>query len=316
MPTVSVIVPNYNHLRHLPARLESIRAQTFRDFEVILLDDASTDGSREWLEAQAGDLGARCHFSDTNSGSPFHQWNRGLAMASGEYVWIAESDDWAEPGFLAEMVGRLTSDPALMLAYCRSLAVDADGRELPGRLPGLYATERWQADFTADGREECARYLVRQNTIPNASAVVFRRQALLDAGGAEAGMRYCGDWITWARLVSRGRLSFCARPLAWFRMHGGSLGSRSLGSGIFHRESAAVVAELLRDHAVEPDVRVQALQARVGAWMAHCWENPREFFSRDSAMVRRTLRSVDPGFGVRCLKSALFTAWSSMRRAG
>ena len=100
MPTVSVVVPNYNHGRFLPQRIDSILGQTFQDFELILLDDCSTDNSRMILSSYAGDPRVRIEFNSANSGSPFKQWNKGVRLARGEYVWIAESDDYAEPRFL------------------------------------------------------------------------------------------------------------------------------------------------------------------------------------------------------------------------
>ena len=96
MPTVSVIVPNYNHARYLRQRIESVLGQTYQDFEVILLDDCSTDESRSVLGEYAKDPRVRIEFNEKNSGSTFKQWNKGVRLARGEYIWIAESDDYAD----------------------------------------------------------------------------------------------------------------------------------------------------------------------------------------------------------------------------
>src|SRR5215469_12732659 len=103
MPTVSVIVPNYNHARYLRQRIESVLGQKYQDFEVILLDDCSTDNSREILESYRNDPKVRVVFNATNSGNVFKQWNKGVRMAGGRYVWIAESDDYADAGFLSRL---------------------------------------------------------------------------------------------------------------------------------------------------------------------------------------------------------------------
>ena len=97
---VSIIVPNYNHARFLPERLNSIFNQTFQDYEVILLDDASTDNSVEILNRYAANPKVS-HFivNQENSGSPFKQWKRGIDLARGEFVWIAESDDYSNTTF-------------------------------------------------------------------------------------------------------------------------------------------------------------------------------------------------------------------------
>src|SRR5262245_50376289 len=105
MPKVTVITPNYNHARYLPQRLDSILAQTFADFELIILDDASTDNSREVIQAYAArDPRITAIVNPVNNGSTFKQWNLGLGRARGEYVWFAESDDYAEPTLLEALV--------------------------------------------------------------------------------------------------------------------------------------------------------------------------------------------------------------------
>src|ERR1041384_7243968 len=103
MPAVSVIIPNYNHARYLRRRVESVLGQTYQDFEVILLDDGSTDDSRGIIASYEGDARVTIAMNAANSGSVFKQWNKGVQMARGRYVWIAESDDYAGPGFLMRM---------------------------------------------------------------------------------------------------------------------------------------------------------------------------------------------------------------------
>jgi glycosyltransferase involved in cell wall biosynthesis len=82
MPKVSVIIPNYNHARYLRGRIESVLRQTYRDFEVILLDDCSTDDSRSILGEYVKDPRVRIDFNEVNSGSTFKQWNKGSAASS------------------------------------------------------------------------------------------------------------------------------------------------------------------------------------------------------------------------------------------
>src|SRR5579864_2284139 len=107
MPTVSVVVPNYNHARFLPERIESILRQTYQDFELILLDDRSTDDSRAILSQYGGDPRVTIEFNDVNSGSTFKQWNKGVRLARGRYIWIAESDDYADDRLLERLVAAL-----------------------------------------------------------------------------------------------------------------------------------------------------------------------------------------------------------------
>jgi len=129
VPKVSVIIPNYNHDRFLTKRIQTILDQTFQDFEIIYLDDASTDESDA---AIAPFLPRLTHVikNETNSGSPFKQWNKGARLAKGEYLWIAESDDYADKHFLERLVDILDRHPNVGLAYCQSWGVDEGDRIL------------------------------------------------------------------------------------------------------------------------------------------------------------------------------------------
>src|SRR5579864_5701533 len=155
MPAVSVIVPNYNHARFLRRRIDSVLQQTFQDFELILLDDCSTDDSRSILLSYASDPRVRIEFNKANSGSTFKQWNKGARLARGKYVWIAESDDYADERLLEKLVARLDEDPSAVFCYCRSWQVSAEGL-LSGFLDSYLADidpQKWTADFRADGLE-------------------------------------------------------------------------------------------------------------------------------------------------------------------
>ena len=230
-PMVSVIVPNYNHARYLRKRIESVLAQTYQDFEVILMDDCSTDGSRSILKEYANNPRTRIELNEINSGGVFKQWNKGVRMARGQYVWIAESDDYADARLLERLVPILETQPEVTLAYCRSWCVlDNDSRD------GYFDTyldcldrKRWTADFVADGIEECRNSFLLCNTVPNASAVVFRRSAFEGQGGADESLRICGDYKLWAGMALGGSIAFVAEPLNFFRHHDNNVHRTSRG---------------------------------------------------------------------------------------
>ena len=222
MPTVSVIVPNYNHARFLRRRIDTILAQAFQDFELIVLDDCSTDESRSLLREYASNPGVRLEFNEFNSGSAFKQWNRGVRLSTGKYVWIAESDDYADRHFLEQLVPILDSDPEVTLAYSRSWCVSGDDRLL-GFADSIFFRgfdpHRWDANFCVDGHEECRTHLVRYNTVPNASAVLFRKRMWDHVGGADESMRLCGDWKVWAAIALEGKIAYVSAPLSYYRIH-------------------------------------------------------------------------------------------------
>ncbi|WP_300565231.1 glycosyltransferase family 2 protein [Flavobacterium sp.] len=104
-PKVSIVVPNYNHQEFLKVRLDSIFNQTFQDFEVLIFDDASSDDSLLILNEYKSNLKVT-HFviNSINSGSPFKNWKEGMRLASGQYIWIAETDDFAATDFLEQQL--------------------------------------------------------------------------------------------------------------------------------------------------------------------------------------------------------------------
>jgi len=230
-PLVTVIVPNYNHRRFLEQRLSSIAGQSLRDIEIIVLDDASTDGSPDVLEGfVSGERRSTLLRNAHNSGSTFKQWRKGLERAQGRYVWIAESDDFADTSFLTRTVALLESDSSLMIAHAQSMMTDVEGKHL-GRPDGWVddlSPGRWNVDFRAAGIAEIRDYLCQKNTIPNASAVVFRNfpgiEFLVDDG-----MRLCADWLFWIRLLARGNYAFIAQELNYWRQSSSNARTRLPG---------------------------------------------------------------------------------------
>ncbi len=242
--SVSVVVPNYNHARFLPERIDSILRQTFQDFELILLDDCSTDDSRAILSQYERDPRVRIEFNEVNSGTPFKQWNKGVRLARGKYVWIGESDDWADERLLERLVALLEADESVAFAYCRSWRVIGDhcNSGFADEYPDLVdADDRWTQDFVIDGYEACARYFVFNNPVPNASAVVFRKEIYEAAGGADESFRVCGDWKLWAGMALKGRIAYTAESLNYFRYHEGTARKNNRHRAVNVSESARVI---------------------------------------------------------------------------
>ena len=235
MPRVSIIVPNFNHGRFLERRLRSIFEQTIQDFELIFLDDASTDNSLEIFKKFANDSRVTLHVNKSNSGNPFVQWNKGLALATGQYIWIAESDDFAEPTFLEMMIASLEKHPTAGLATCRSMITDQNDQDL--ELFDAYHwfsdRQRWQHDYFNTGLAEISKYLAFQNTIPNASATLFRRSLVEQGLRGPENMRIAGDWFFWVKLLSSSDICHVGQPLNHFRReHQSSQRARSAADGM------------------------------------------------------------------------------------
>jgi glycosyltransferase involved in cell wall biosynthesis len=248
MPIFSVILPNYNHSRFLAERVNSILDQTCQDFELIILDDCSSDDSHKMLE-QWKNHPRVSHFimNEKNSGSTFKQWKKGLELAKGEWIWIAESDDVAHPDFLQSMMELVERDAEIKIAFCRSNRIDENGNPKGiNRWGEIGSPERWNSEFIAQGKDECIDYLVKRNTIPNASAVIFRKQAAFKHIDAVLPFRYCGDWLFWALLANEGKVAYSPLLLNSFRRYASATSLLKTRERIVHRigEYMAVIHQL------------------------------------------------------------------------
>jgi glycosyltransferase involved in cell wall biosynthesis len=271
-PLASVIVPNYQHAAYLPERLQSILAQDIGDIEIILLDDSSTDGSLELLEDFArSEPRARIVASETNSGSAFRQWRKGLSMAKGRYVWVAESDDSARSGLLRTLIESLESHPTAVLAYCQSEMIDERGGSLglPLEWTADISPHRWLTPYMTAGCDEIATALIHKNTIPNVSAVLFRNTPHLP-GVINEGMRLCGDWLAYVQLCGHGDVIYTPEPLNLWRQR--TSHSRSRPAGELEWDEGRLViraaAAILGLDEAATRARLAAFRRRCRGWLA------------------------------------------------
>ncbi|REG98265.1 glycosyltransferase family 2 protein [Flavobacterium aquicola] len=223
-PKVSIIIPNYNHAIFLVQRLDSVFNQTFQDFEVILLDDKSTDESLVILNQYANHPKvSHLVINKENSGSPFKQWQKGIKLAKGEYIWIAESDDYCELTFLKKLVNYSNEDHSNGIIYCQTNDIDENGVCLNHRInyTNRFQPNIWEMSFVKDGKEFVESYLSFFNVIPNASAVLFRRELLENSifSSSLTDMKMCGDWYFWIQIALKSKVCFLSETLNYFRDH-------------------------------------------------------------------------------------------------
>jgi glycosyltransferase involved in cell wall biosynthesis len=214
---VSVIVPNYNHASFLRKRVESIVSQTYTNFECILLDDASTDDSISILEEYVKrDSRFKLYTNEVNSGSTFAQWNYGVSLSKGKFIWIAESDDIADCNFLQTTVDILEQNSNVVIAYSQSKLIDESGKFL-----GIwnYNENIFNKSFQMCGTEFIKSYLLSSNHIPNASAVLFRKSNFYFVGKSIESLKNNGDWNLWLKLLTKGDVYFISTPMNSFRQH-------------------------------------------------------------------------------------------------
>ncbi len=241
--SVSVVVPNCDYARFLRQRLTTIFGQTYPVREVILLDDASKDDSLALAKAVAEEWGRdiRVVVNQRRSGSVFAQWRRAAELARGEFLWIAEADDAAEPQFLEKLAHQLGHAPDAVFAFSDSRAIDAQGEiVIPSYRPYCAQTAgvgALDADDVFAARGFARRFLAERNLILNASAVLWRRSALraafARAGEAASELALAGDWRLYLEaLIGEGAaetgasVAYVAAPLNHHRRHRESVTAR------------------------------------------------------------------------------------------
>ena len=238
-PLVSVIVPCYMHADYLEERLHSISGQTYDRLEVILLDDGSDDGSREILEKwEKKFINVKICMNEAHTGKVFGQWQKGIRMAQGELIWIAESDDSCLPDLLEHLVPFFAHE-CVMLAFAGSDFV-RDGKtvwtseEYLANLDGF----SWDRDFIMSSREFVRRGFGILNVIPNVSACVFRNTGEISKGLSETldSMHLCGDWLFYLSLLRGGYAAYSSRSRNFYRIHENSTSSKVQKTDIYYRE--------------------------------------------------------------------------------
>ena len=261
LPSVTVAVPNYNYAAYLRERLNSVFDQTHPIEDVIVLDDASTDESLKVIEevAQERKRDLTLIINEANSGSVFKQWAGAVEAARGEFIWIAEADDGADPQFLSQILALMKQDPAIQFGFCNSQSVDGEGKPVYDSYKRYFATlepDALRRNEIFDGLSFMAQFLSVKNVILNVSSVVWRREALARAlevcEGDLQRFRMAGDWRLYLEALAApgARVAYVAAPLNVHRRHAASV-THSLKAQS-HIEEVEAIHRWLQDHAATP----------------------------------------------------------------
>jgi len=207
---VSVVVPNYNYEEYMPSRLNSVFDQTYPVFETIVLDDCSKDDSVKVIGDTAENANRYINLieNENNSGNVFHQWKKGMKASRGDFVWVAEADDLAEPEFVARTIESMDENTAMCFTNSKQIGTDS---ELLAKDYNYYYrlidAALFQDDFKLDGPEFVKRALAIKNVILNVSSVMWRRDALEDAldevGDKLFDLKLVGDWRLYVQALSK-----------------------------------------------------------------------------------------------------------------
>ena len=202
-PQVSVVIPAYNAMRFLPQTVASVLQQTFTDFEVLIIDDGSKDGTAQWAAAQTD---PRVKLVSRANGGAAATRNTGVAAARGEYVAFLDADDVWQPTKLAKQVARAEADPSVGLVDTWISYIDSAGEPI-----GEVMTQHVEGDVWAE--------MLEYNLVRCGSTPLVRRRLFDEVGSFDEGFRYAEDWEMWIRITARARFAVVKEPLVAYRQH-------------------------------------------------------------------------------------------------
>lgn len=268
MVKISIILPSYNYARYLDERIQSLLNQTFQDFELIIVDDASTDNSVEVIKNYETDARVKTKFFTQNSGLPYKRWNDGAKMASGNYILFAGADDSCHPKMLERLLEKLEAHPNVGVAYCQSMQMDSEGKLVRSmkKYTDTLDKEHWSKDFVSKGTDEC-RYLAVKCIIPNASAALIRRQIFTEAGGFDENLKLVADWMLWSKIMVASDVAFIAEPLNYFRYHDNTVRSKMAKVGSHTQEIYGFISTIVREADIPPEYSEKAYERAAYRWV-------------------------------------------------
>ncbi len=200
-PRFSVIMPLYNKERYVKKAIESVIAQTYRDFELIIIDDGSTDNSLEVVRGLKIEDRRLKILTQSNSGVAVAR-NNGVAASKGEYLCFLDADDWWEPMFLEEMDGLIKDNPDAGL-YATNYVYYK-----PGKTHVALKLERGYMNYPE-------AYLHGEMPVWTGAACMTRK-IFDEMGGFPVGIKLGEDFLLWAKTALHYKVAFCEKPLAYY----------------------------------------------------------------------------------------------------
>ncbi|WP_370392212.1 glycosyltransferase family 2 protein [uncultured Winogradskyella sp.] len=213
---VTVILPNYNHEAYLKTRLDSIYNQTYQNYEVILLDDCSSDSSLSILSLYKNHPKTSYFIiNKKNSGSPFKQWQKGFNLAKGKYIWIAESDDFCDLNFLESQLQHIQQRNLDVVVAETKVVKD---NKVIGRTQHPIFKQEFESRLTLDYFLYCP--------ILNVSSIVFEK-SLIKNVYKFTDFRLIGDRVFYFEAFHNKKIALNPLTQSYFRKEGDSLSTLS-----------------------------------------------------------------------------------------
>jgi glycosyltransferase involved in cell wall biosynthesis len=242
---VSVILPSFNYAQYLPLAVQSVLSQTYSDLELIIIDDCSSDRSREITE--------ECKRLDDRVVTIFHEKNQGLACtrntglraSTGKFIALCDADDIWLPNKLKIQLEHFHDNDQVGIVHSEASIIDGSGSQTGQLFSSLFHLKTQVASGNLFG-ELCGRNFL---CVPS---VILRREALEYAGGFDESLRSLEDWVCWTMVSRKYLFEYVEEPLVQYRMHGASLSHNSKGMAANRVKAISILLEALSDISPRP----------------------------------------------------------------
>jgi len=231
VPRVSIVTPTFNRSRFIPRLVKNVFSQTYQDFELVIVDDGSTDNTRELLEQYIREYPSRIQYIfQTNQGAGMAR-NTGIKNAKGKYIAFLDSDDEWMPEYLDRTIAVLEKgDYQWTVTGARRIDIDKDGKEIDSQL--IKCNLQLFGHFF---KRELSLYeaLLTGNVVGETSRIVVLKEALLSVGGFKDRLKLSQDYELWLRLAKNNyKLFITDEPLVLYRKSVDSVTKTRLVEGL------------------------------------------------------------------------------------
>lgn len=274
-PSVSVVVPFYNHEEFIDERLNSILNQNIKDIEIIALDDCSTDNSVLTVEKYLTDPRVKVYTNATNSGSPFKQWKKGIELAKSDVIWIAEGDDSCSTNFISQLLPYF-DDSLINIAYARTEMINENG-DIQAEVFKPYFDKAYAGKFDSSyvrtGIEEVNEQLGAMCTLVNASGLMIRKSSLGETLNEAENFKMCGDWLIYLECLKNGKIAYDINAINYFRRHSASQVKKVEGTSIYFNERSLITGYVFSNFTTTKQLRIKAFDEVDSEWERFKYKN-------------------------------------------
>lgn len=219
-PKISIVFTSYNHRPFLKEALDALINQSFKDFELIIIDDNSTDGSQEILKSYTYDNRVKLFLLEKNTGSYVYSSNIGASKAKSDYIIFAQCDDIAEKTQLEKLYNAVSLNPEVGVVFSCSMMIDKYGNSLGYDFDGREKKFKVKCNNdTLVSKTQMIKYFFHSCVIPNLSAALIKRSLFEKLNGLSSKFLVVSDWDFWMRMALECDFYYIRESLNRFRQH-------------------------------------------------------------------------------------------------